>query len=161
MSKRKPYRGPKYVAKNPMVTFFGGMSDTHASHLQATRLVNHAAMQAMTQGRGDKEQWDRLVGAVNIAIVMCEQGIGPEYREQFVAAFNALLEVGKRSVKTGRFVFTGDELHALNECLDCHDAQLMNIRAIDVDRAAAEVIRRLNHRVNSTSVMKELEKEAA
>lgn len=51
----KRYQGPKYIAKNPMVTFFGGMSDTHAEHLQTTNLVNHAAMQAMVQGRGDKE----------------------------------------------------------------------------------------------------------
>lgn len=161
MSKRKPYRGPKYVASNPMVTFFGGMSDTHAPHLQSTQLVNHAAMQAMTQGRGDKDQWDRLVGAINIAIVMCEQGIGPEFREPLVAACEALLQCGVRSVKTGRFLFTGDELQAMNEALDCHDAQLTNIRAIDVDRAAAEVIRRLNHRINSTSVDKELAKEPA
>ena len=157
----KRYSGPKYIAKNPMVTFFGGMSDTHRSHLQATQLVNHAAMQAMTQGRGDKDQWDRLVGAINIALVMCEQGIGNEFRDDLNAAREAPLECGKRGAKTGRFVFTGDELRAMNEAMDCHDAQLTNVRAIDVDRAADEVIRRLNHRINSTSVMKELEKEAA
>lgn len=157
----KKYAGPKYIAKNPMETFFGGMSGVHAEHLQKTNIINHAAMQAMVQGRGSKEMWDRLVGAVNIAIVMCEQGIGNEYREQLVAAMQALLACGVRSVKKDRFAFTGDEMAVMNEALEIHDAQLVNIRAIDVDRAADEVARRLRHRVNSTSVMAEIRRQEA
>lgn len=157
----KKYGGPKYIARNPMETFFGGMSGVHAEHLQKTNLINHAAMQAMVQGRGSKEMWDRLVGAINIAIVLCEQGVGPEYREQLVAGMQALLDCGVRSVKKDRFAFTGDELRIMNEALDIHDAQLVNIRAIDVDRAAAEVVRRLNHRINSTSVMAKIREEEA
>jgi len=157
----KKYGGPKYIAKNPMVTFLGSMHTTHAEHLQKTNLINHAAMQAMVQGRGDKEMWDRLVGAINIAIVMCGQGIGPEYREQLLAGMQALLDCGVRSVKKGRFAFTGDELRVMNEAMSIHDLQLLSVRSIDVDRAAAEVVRRLNHRINSTSVMAKIrEKEA-
>ena len=68
----KAYQGPKYISRNPMETFMGGMSGVHAEHLQKTNLINHAAMQAMVQGRGCKETWDRLVGAINIANIMCE-----------------------------------------------------------------------------------------
>lgn len=156
MSKRKKYQGPKYVSKNVLSTFFGGMSSTHASHLQTTNCINAAAMQAMVQGRGDKESWDRLVGAINIALVMCEQGIGPEYRTDLIAGREALLSCGVRSVKANRFAFTGDELKAMNNAMEIHDAQLVNVRAIDIDRAAAEVIRRLNHRIDNVSVTKEL-----
>lgn len=157
----KSYRGPKYIAKNPMETFLGGMSGVHREHLQKTNIINHAAMQAMVQGRGDKEQWDRLVGMNNIAIVLCEQGIGPEFREALIAGHDALVSCGVRSVRTGRFAFTGDELKAMNLALELHDTQLENIRAIDVDRAAEEVVRRLNHRINSTSVMAEIRKQEA
>lgn len=157
--KRSKAYKPRYVSVNPIRTFFGGMSDTHAEHLQTTNLVNHAAMQAMVQGRGDKEFWDRLVGAVNIGIVLCEQGIGPEFRAALNDGREALLACGMRSVEKDRFAFTGDELRAMNEAMACHDAQLENIRAIDVERAANEVIRRLNHRINSTSVMAELAKQ--
>ncbi len=155
---RKKYQGPKYISKNPMRTFFGGMSDTHRSELQSTLAINHMAMQAMVQGRGDRTQWDRLVGAINVAIVMCEQGIGPEFRATLEAAREALLQCGIRGVKKGKFLFTGDELSAMNEALACHDAQMENVRAIDVDRAANEVIRRLNGRINTSSVMKEIRK---
>lgn len=156
----KKYQGPKYIARNPMVTFFGGMSDTHAEHLQKTNIINHGALAALSQGRGGKEEWDRLVGAVNIANIMCEQGIGDEFREATIAAREALVAVGIRSIKNGgRFLFTGDELRVMNEALACHDAQLENSRAIDIDRAASEVERRLAHRINSTNVMAELKKQ--
>jgi hypothetical protein len=160
--KRKAYQGPKYISKNPMKTFFGGMSDTHAEHLQVTRTINHAALQAMAQGRGDKEQWDRINGAINIALVMVEQGIGREFRDEFLAARDAMLAVALRSAKlNGRFVLTGDELHALNTAMDSHDAQLINVRALDIDRAAAEVIRRMKHHIGTQSVNAEIARQEA
>lgn len=161
MKKRKSYGGPKYVAKNPMATFFGGMSDTHAEHLQKTNIINHGALAALARGIGGKDEWDRMVGAVNIANIMSEQGIGDEFRTVFLRAREALVEVGIRSLaRGGRFLFTGDELQAMNEAMACHDAQLENIRAIDIDRAADEVARRLRHQINSTSISAEMAKRA-
>lgn len=156
-TKRTKAYKPKYVAKNPMSTFFGGLSGDHMGHLQALFGRNHAAMQAIVQGRGDRSTWDLLVGAINMGNVMCEQGIGNEFREAMIAGRDALCEVGKRAVLTGRFLFKGDELGAMNEAMACHDAQLENIRAIDVERASDEVIRRIRHGINTTSVRKELE----
>jgi hypothetical protein len=160
--RNKKYQGPKYVCRNVLATVFGGMGSTHIEHLRELQIKNHLAMAEMAQGRGTREQWDQVVGAINMANVMCEHGIGDEFREKTIAARNAMLAVGKRAVQNeDRFVFTGDELKAINEALDCHDAQLENSRAIDVDRAAMEVERRVRHRINSTSVMRELGKEAA
>jgi hypothetical protein len=160
--RNKKYGGPKYVCRNVFATVFGGMGSTHIEHLRDVQIKNHLAMAEMAQGRGTREQWNLIVGAINIANIMCEQGIGDEFRAKTIAARNAMLAVGKRAVKSGdRFVFTGDELQAINEALDCHDAQLENSRAIDVDRAAMEVERRVRHRINSTSVMREIRKEAA
>lgn len=159
---KKPRK--KYVPKNrttpDTLSIFGGMSDRHADKLQTINVINHTAMQAMAQGRGDKNSWDRLVGMVNLAIVMSEQGIGPEFRDYFIAGREALLACGKRSVKNNyRFLFTGDELQAMNEALAHHEAQIENVRAIDLDRALDEVQRRLDNRINSTSVMAEIRKE--
>lgn len=160
MKKRSKYR-PKYVATNPISTFFGGLSGDHADHLRVLNIRNHGALAAICDGRGTKAEFDLIVGAINMANVMCEQGIGDEFRAKTIAGRDAMLSMGKRALKTGRFVFTGSELQAVNECMECHDAQLANIRAIDVDRAANEVERRVRHRINSTSVRAELEREAA
>lgn len=150
--RNKSYQGPKYVAKNPAVTFFGGMSDQHAKHLQTTLLANHTALSNMARGVGDAYDWDRLNGAINMALVMCEQGIGAEYRDQFIDAREAMLSCVRRAHKTERYLFTGDELRAMNEAMGSHDAQMTCIRAIDVDRAAAEVVRRLSNKINVASI---------
>jgi len=158
--RNKKYR-PKYVARNVLSTIFGGMSGDHAEHLRTIQIRNHRALAEMAQGRGTREQWDELVGAANMANVMCEQGIGNEYRAITIAARDALLEVGKRIVKSDRVILKGDELNAIREGLLCHDAQLENVRAIDVERAYQEVERRVRHRINSTSVKREIALEAA
>lgn len=158
--RNKAYR-PKGTCDNPL-SIFGGMGQAHANHLRRIQTLNHLAMADLAQGRGTREQWNRIVGAVNIANVMCEMGIGDEFREATIAARDALLALGKRAVRNNdRFVCTGAELTAINHALDCHDAQLENVRAVDVDRAADEVARRVRYRINSTSVMREIHKEAA
>lgn len=155
---RKKYT-PKYVARNPMATFFGGMSGEHVDHLVKLNLLNHGAFTAIVQGRGTRGDWDRLVGAINMGNVLCERGIGDEYRQDMIAARDALCECGKRIVKTGRVLFTGDELRAINAGMAAHDAQVENVRAIDLDQAAAEVIRRVRHGINTTNVRAELAKQ--
>lgn len=157
--RNKKYQ-PKYVARNPMATFFGGMSGEHANELMVLNLRNHHALSAIAQGRGTREDWDKIVGAINMANIMCERGIGDEYRQDMIAARDALCECGKRIVKTGRVLFTGDELRAVNAGMAAHDAQLENVRAIDIDQAAAEVIRRVRHGINTTNVRAELAKAA-
>jgi hypothetical protein len=158
--RNKKYR-PKGAASN-VLSIFGGMSDKHRDHLRKLQTKNHMAMADMAQGHGTRVQWNQIVGAINIANVMCEMGIGDEFRQVTLDARDALLAVGKRAVRNGdRFVFTGPEMRVVTEALDCHDAQLENSRAIDVDHAAIEVERRVRHRINSTSVMREIRKEAA
>ena len=151
----------KSISTNPLSEIFGGMSDTHQPHLQRLLVVNSLALQDIVQGRGTRADWDKLVGAVNIANVMCEMGIGNEFRPAMLAGRDALCEVGKRYMRCDRFVFTGDELKAVNEAIDCHCAQLENVRAVDIDKAASEVIRRIRYGVNTTNVRAELAKEQA
>ena len=160
MKKRSKYR-PKYVATNPISTFFGGLSGDHADHLRVLNIRNHGALAAIIQGHGDRATFDLLVGAINMGNVMCEMGIGDEFRGTMIAGRDALMSMGKRALRSGRFGFTGDELKAMNAALECHDTQLENIRAIDVERASDEVVRRIRHGINSTSVRAELEREAA
>lgn len=161
MKKRtKKYQGPKYVARNVLSTVFGGMAGSHMDHLRTLQVKNHLALAEMAQGRGNREQWNLIVGAINIANVMCEMGFGDDFREQVLAARDAMLEIGKRESTLGKFLLKGDELRILTEAMECHDAQLENTRAIDVDRAAMEVERRVRHRINSTSVKRELAMEA-
>lgn len=86
-------------------------------------------------------------------------GFGNEFRGATIAGRDALCEVGERWHKTRRFVFSGSELNAMSLAMECHDTQFENIRAIDVDRAADEVLHRILHGVNATNVRAELARE--
>lgn len=161
MKKRSKKYVPKGMTNNPLA-IFGGMLGTHRAHLQELQVKNHKALSEIVQGRGNKDHFDMITGAINMANVMCEMGIGDEYRQVTLAARDAMLAMGKRAMANEfRFVFKGDELKAVNEMLEIHNAQLENIRAVDVDRASNEVIRRIKHHINSTSVKREFAKEAA
>lgn len=157
--RNKKYQ-PKYVARNPMATFFGGMSGEHANELMVLNLRNHHALSAIVQERGTRDDWDALVHAINVGNVLCERGIGNEYRQDMLAARDALESCGKRIVKTNRVILTGDELKALNAGMEAHDTQLENVRYIDIDRADDEVSRRVRHHINTTDVRKESAKAA-
>jgi hypothetical protein len=161
MKKRNKKYRPKGCANN-VLSIFGGMGDAHRDHLVRNQVKTHGAMAMLSQGGGSLEQWKRIAGVLNIAGVMCEQGIGPEFKKTFAAAQDAMLEVGKRAVRNnGRFLFAGPEMSIVTEALECHNAQLENSRALDVDRAADEVMRRERHRIDHVSVMGEIRKEAA
>lgn len=155
---RKKHK-PKYVARNTMSTFFGGMSGEHSDHLVALNIKNHMSLSAIATGKANRDDWDRLVGAINMANVMCEQGIGNEFRSQTIAARDALRDIGKRAITGKPFLCTGPELQVLNAAFECHAAQLENIRAIDVERAADEVLRRVRYGVNTTNVRAEVDKD--
>lgn len=156
-SKPRKARKIKSLSTNVLSDVFGGMGSTHGAHLRAIQIKNYKALDDMAFGRGTREGWDLLRGAVNMACVMCDQGIGAEYSDAMVTAKDALLEVGKRLVKLGRVVLKAEELAAFREALSIHDAQLENIRAIDVERAYFEVRRRERERVNTISVMRAIQ----
>lgn len=162
MKKRSKKYVPKGTTTNTLA-IFGGMLGTHGERLQAVQLKSHQALAEIVQGRGTRDHWNLVVGAVNMANVMCDMGIGAEYRPVMLAARDAMMEIGKRAAaNANRFVFKGEELQTVNEMMDMHDAQLENIRAVDVDRAVDEVMRRVkNGHKDNRSVVKELAAEAA
>lgn len=162
----KKKRTKKYAGRrtllNPL-TMFGSMGNqAHAEYSTELQAKTAAAMVAMMQGRGDKCSWDSLVGALNIAKVLCSMGIGADLLDKFVTASDVLLDVGVRSVDNGgKFTLRAPEIKALQDALEWHTGQLENIRAVDIHNAINEVERRLKDRDNNVSVNKELAARAA
>lgn len=148
---RKKYK-PKGYSVNVLSEVFGGMSGDHMTHLQELMVKNHKAMADIATGHGTRYSWNMIVGAVNIAHVMCDQGIGPEFKDTVIEAREALINMGVRMRTTGKLLFRGDEMRVLNEAMLCHDAQLENVRAIDIERAANEVKRRFRQKEDCVSL---------
>jgi hypothetical protein len=142
----------RMVVGNPIAHLLGGLRRVEGEHLTKLNTKNHAAMHCIVHGHGTRELWDQLVGAINMANVMCELGTGSEYRAELMAGRDALATLCARWRKTGAWVLTGGEMQALNLALEVHDAQLEISRVIDVERAADEVVRRIHHNINTQQV---------
>ena len=145
--RNKAYR-PKALITNPLSFVFSGMQRIEGEHLTDLQVKNHSAMYEMVQGRGTRDGWDKLVGMINMSIVICELGTGAEYHAELLAGRDALYSVCVRYRSIGKFIFTGDEMNAMNTALQIHDAQLEISRVIDIERATDEVIRRIRTGVN-------------
>jgi hypothetical protein len=89
-------------------------------------MKNHAALEEITKGRGNKGHIDTMIVAMNMteALAMVREDLGSDWRTEIRAAQDALFTMAQRGLAKGRFVFTGPELQAINLAMELHDAQL-------------------------------------
>jgi hypothetical protein len=140
MRKRSKYR-PKKVLANPVGYVLESMTPLgqHDDTLVNLKLKHHYAMAALTQGKADKHDMDKLIGMANMAEALFRLGFGTEYKDIITLGNSALLAVSRRGAESNRFILKADEMKALNELVELHDAQLEVINVKDVDRAIALV----------------------
>lgn len=153
MKKRNKAYRPKTVVQNPLHYFLGGLKRMDEEHLTDLNLKNHAAMFSICQGRGTRDDWDKLVGMMNMALVLAETHFDLQYHDLLSTGRDALQAVGRRWLSLQRFVFRGAELQALNDAIEVHEAQLAALRVIDVERASEEVQRRIKFHINTMKIV--------
>lgn len=140
MRKRSKYR-PKPVLQNPVGYVLESLKPValHDSLMMDLRIKNHAAMANLTRGEAKRHDIDVLIAMVNMTEALHRLGFGNDYNDIVVAGLAALRSVGKRGAESGRFILRSEELRALNEIVDLHDAQLEAINLKDMERAIAIV----------------------
>lgn len=104
----------------------------------------HTSIERMRTGHGIELDWHTLAAAVNVSLVLCERGIGPEYLDDIKTAQDALIEILERHRKTGRWVFHGVGYVALTRAVEIHEAQLGAITRDSARAAMLEVRRRVD-----------------
>ena len=136
MRKRSKYR-PKGVRLDTMGYVTESMTPVaaHESFAVDLRLVNHMAMATLTRGDATKKDIDVLISALNITESLYRLGFGREYKDVVNGGLRALRSLGKRGLASGRFILKADEMLALNEAMELHDAQLDVITIKDMERA--------------------------
>lgn len=142
MRKRSKYR-PKPVLVNPVGYVIESLTPVskHGSMLTDLRIGNHAAMASLTQGKAVKSDIDTLIQAVNMTEAIYRLGFGAEYNELIVRGLAALRAVGSRGANTGKFILRAEEMTALNEIMELHDAQLEAVTLKDMEKAI-EIVRK-------------------
>lgn len=125
--KRSKYR-PKGVLVNPVQWVLSGFQPVRENeHALGLKIKNHQAMFDLLHGEGDRERFELLLAAMNMAEALATVNpdkLGGHLQAEIQAAQDALHSMGKRSIAKGVFRFTGPELQAMNLGMDIHDQQL-------------------------------------
>lgn len=148
MKKRSKYK-PKGVRLDTMAWVLSGMKKVtdvpNAGVL--LKIKNHDAMNEITQGRGKRDNIDIIIAAMNMAEAMCMMGIGADWRPEIRKAQDAIMSMARRGLsKSDRFLFTGEEMQALNLGIDIHDAQLDECTVKQMEEALALVSREITQK---------------
>ena len=140
MRKRSKYR-PRQILLNPLGYVLEGMTPVsqHEQYLVELKIKNHLAMATLTKGLATRTDIDTLIATVNIVEALYRLGFGREYADVVKDGLDALRDVGKRGVESGRFILKSSEMNALNLVMELHDAQMDIITIKDMDKAVALV----------------------
>lgn len=141
MRKRSKKYRPKKILANPVGYVLESLTPIakHDDALVNLKLKNHYAMTNLTQGRADKEDMNKLINMANMTEALYRLGFGTEYKDIIAQGNSALLAVSRRGAESNRFILKAEEMKALNELVDLHDAQLEVITVKDVEKAIALV----------------------
>jgi hypothetical protein len=107
----------------------------HEQYLVELKIKNHLAMTTLTRGEATRSDIDTLIASVNIVEALYRLGFGKEYADVVRDGLDALRDVGRRGVESGRFILKSTEMNALNLVMELHDAQMDLITIKDMDKA--------------------------
>jgi hypothetical protein len=108
------------------------------------KIRNHDAMNNMRLGQATRREIDAIIDAMNVAEALADQGIGEDWKPEIRAAQDAMLTLARRGVANGmRFIAKGEELKALNLCMEIHDAQLEVVTVKQLEVAMDDVLERM------------------
>ena len=155
MRKRSKYR-PKGVILDPINHVLSGLKRVGSISEGVTLMIkNHTALEAVRKGVGTREDIDVLIGALNMTEALAFFKFGDDWAEEIRAAQDALLELGRRGVETGKFILRGPELTALNLGMEIHDAQLQACTVNDMEKAMDYVTQCLLNKKARSMIRKE------
>lgn len=138
MRKRSKYR-PKGVRLDTIGYVMESLKPVakHESYLLDLKIKNSEAMVALMRGSAVKGDMDTLIAMSNIVEALYQLGFGAEYKDVAIDGREALLQIIYRAVTTKRFVPTAEQIKALQELMELHDAQMDVITIKDMERALA------------------------
>jgi hypothetical protein len=145
-SNKKPRKPRKVIEpKNHVMYLYDADAPMKGEERLEVLTSAHMAALALSRGEGTKNDWDVIVIAMNVAIVLCESagnreiGLKALYDTQ-----NAMIDVCERFQARGNFVLTGAELAAMNGGIHVFEALVAAVSRRQYVRACAEYTKRLN-----------------
>lgn len=148
MRKKSKYK-PRPVILDTMAYVKEGMTPVrnHESTLINLSLKNHAAMTALTKGAATVQDMDVLFHMINATEALYRLGFGKDFGSLVEDGLNALEAVGERGAETGKFILKSHEMNAINEVMEFHDEEQLNVITVkDMERANEVVLKEFANR---------------
>ncbi len=125
------------------VRLFENRSLIPESHARKVGLAYHLALEEMRRGRGTDAAMNQLAYALNLALVLCELGFGPE-QEARIHRAQEFLEHAVVGGRQGRRWHVSEEAYrAICPALEVHDQQIETATHADIRRAEEKIKERL------------------
>lgn len=146
MRKKSNYR-PKGVRLDALNWVLAGLKPVSqcGDALTVLKAKNHSALTEIVQGRGNHDQVDVLIAALNMAEAYAVHGKGSDWKDEIRQAQDALFNMAMRGTETGRFLFRGPEMQAINLAMDVHDAQLEASSVKELEKMTDYVVSQIRH----------------
>ena len=125
MKKKSKYK-PKGVRLDALNWVLAGLKPVSqvGDALVILKAKNHSALTEVVQGRGNRDQIDVLIAALNMCEAYAIHGKGKDWLPEINEAQNAVYEMASRGLETEKFLFRGPEMQAVNLAMQIHDLQL-------------------------------------
>lgn len=125
MRKKSRYK-PRRVNPDALSYVLNGFLpvSTAADAMMVLKTQNHGALANLAKGVGDQDDVAMITYFLITTASLAEIGMGRDWLPEITQAQAALSSLTERGARTGRFVFTGPELTAVNLAMDVHDAQI-------------------------------------
>lgn len=102
------------------------------------------AFDALLKGRGNESDWNTVVCSLNIALVLSENGFGPECEAQIIDALDGVFRSKLRQGRRDKWGLDGPAIQAIKEAYRTHEAQLEFATGAEIMAARDEVNRRID-----------------
>ena len=122
---------------------FAGFRRLSDSQLTAIGLTDHGAFDRLRTGRADDDDMHTMAAALNVGMIMCEQGFGEEYLDEVKAAQQDLLRIYQRGKADQRWTLDAQALATLRRAFELRDEQNRICTQGEIKRALNGVIQRI------------------
>lgn len=103
------------------------------------------SLETMMSGKGTEQTFSTLACSLNIALILCEQGVGEMFISTIKHAQNCLTDCRARALKHNTWSFTSSEARHVLRAFAIHDEQIAIATANEVIFALGEVHRRIEN----------------
>lgn len=140
MKKRSKYK-PKGVRMDALSWVISGFKKVAEVPDAGTKLMlkNHISFDEIREGRGNMHHVDNLISMVNMAEALAKRQLGRDWLEEIGQAQDAVFAMAQRGISGKSFIFTGEELRAVQTIMELHDEQLKNCPVRTLELALVDI----------------------